>query len=157
MDTRELTRTESIRIAADPATVYALVTDIGRTGEWSPVCTGCDWDDPAAGPVEGATFTGHNSSGGRSWTTRCEVVAAEPGREFAWEVNGGLVRWGYRIAPVAGGTELTESWEFTPRGIAFFHEKYGESAESAIENRAADAHAGIPATLEALKRIAESD
>jgi hypothetical protein len=156
VDTPELTRTETIRVAADPAAVYALVTDIGRTGDWSPVCTTCDWDDPAAGAVLGATFTGHNSSGGRSWTTRCEVVAAEPGREFAWEVNGGLVRWGYRLAPVEGGTELTESWEFTPVGIAVFTEKYGDAAPGAIENRAAEAHAGIPATLAALKRIAEA-
>ena len=43
----------------DPVTVhvsaealYALVSDISRTGEWSPVCTSCWWDDDAdAGQV----------------------------------------------------------------------------------------------------------
>lgn len=156
MDTPELTRAESIRVEADPAVVYALVTDVGRTGEWSPVCTGCDWDDPGAGAVVGARFTGHNSSGGRAWDTRCTVVEAEPGRVFAWEVNGGLVRWAYHLAPVDGGTELTESWEFTPAGTTFFREKYGDAADRAIATRAAEAHAGIPATLATLKRLAEA-
>ena len=37
-----------------------------------------------------------------------------------------------------------------------FEEKYGDSAEDEIALRTADAHASIPATLEAIKRIAEA-
>ena len=45
-------------------------------------------------------------------------MAAEPGQEFAWLVGGAWVRWGFTLAPVDGGTRLTESWEFLPAGIA---------------------------------------
>lgn len=152
---QELTHRESIHVEAPPEAVWALVTDIGRTGEWSPVCTAAVWDDPAAGPVAGATFTGHNTSGERSWQTRCSVLVADEPREFGWEVNDGLVRWAYLLAPVGGGTELTETWEFTDKGISVFHERFGDAAPQAIAARAAEAHSGIPATLATLKRLAE--
>ena len=153
-----LTHQESTHVEAPPEAVWALVTDLTRTGEWSPVCTACVWDDPEAvaeGPVVGAGFTGHNTSGGRSWETRCTVVAVDPPREFRWEVNGDLVRWGYLLAPADGGTELTETWEFTPRGQAYFRERFGEHGDRMIAVRTEEARAGIPATLATLKRIAE--
>ena len=85
------------------------------------------------------------------------MVAAEPGRTFAWEVGDGWVRWGYELAPGAGGgTELTETWEFLPEGLAMFRERYGDDVDAQIADRAAQAHAGIPATLAAIRRIAES-
>ena len=54
-----------------------------------------------------------------------------------------------------GGTRLTESWAFLPDGIALFHERYGDDAQRQIEDRTRAAHEGIPATLAAIKRIAE--
>lgn len=150
-----MTLAESVHVEAPPEAVWALVTDVTRTGEWSPVCTACAWDDPAAGAVVGATFTGHNTSGGRSWQTTCTVTAADRPHEFRWEVNGGLVRWGYLLAGAAGGTELTETWEFTPRGRAFFAEKYGDAAPRMVAQRAEEARTGVPASLAAIKRLAE--
>ncbi len=150
----DFTHTESIEIDRSPAEVYALVSDVTRTGEWSPVCVACAWDD-GDGPEVGAHFTGTNEVPGRTWQTRSEVVAADPGREFAWEVNGGLVRWGYLLDPVEGGTRLTETWEFRPQGREFFAQKYGDTAEAEIADRTRAAHEGIPATLAAVKRVAE--
>ena len=83
-------------------------------------------------------------------------MTAERGREFTFEVNNGWVRWSYRFAPVDGGTELTESWHFLPAGIAGFQQKYGDDAENQIANRSAAAHRGIPETLAAIKKAAES-
>ena len=60
------------------------------------------------------------------------------------------------MTPVAGGTELTESWEFRPEGIAMFHDKYGDRAQAEIDNRIAAARDGIPRTLAAIKAIAEA-
>lgn len=65
------------------------------------------------------------------------------------------MRWSYTMAPLDEGTELTEFWEFLPAGIEMFHEKYGDKAPGLIEARIEDAHQGIPATLAAIKRIAE--
>ena len=82
-------------------------------------------------------------------------MAADPGREFAWVVNDGWVRWGYTFEPENGGTRLTEPWEFLPAGMAGFRERYGDDADAHVENRRATAKSGIPATLAAIKKAAE--
>ena len=101
-------------------------------------------------------FTGRNEARGRTWETRSEVVAAEPGREFRWEVNGGWVRWGFTFEPADGGTLLTEHWEFLPRGLAGFREAFGDDGDAQIATRSNDALQGIPATLATIKKIAEA-
>jgi Polyketide cyclase / dehydrase and lipid transport len=151
-----LSYSDSIVIARSPEALYALVSDVTRMGEWSPVCQACWWDD-GAGPQVGAWFTGRNVQPDRTWETRSEVVAAEPGREFAFVVGGAWVRWGYTFTPVDGGTRLTESWEFLPAGIARFEERYGAQAQAQIARRTQDAHSGIPVTLAAIKQAAEAE
>ena len=151
----EYTYAETVQIDASPEAVYDLVSDVTRTGEWSPICQGCDWED-GDGPEPGAHFVGHNQHAGREWDTRSQVVAAARPREFSWLVGEGYVYWGYRIDPADGGTRLTESWEFRPEGLAMFAERYGDDAQNQIEQRTRAAHEGIPATLAAIKRIAES-
>ncbi|TCK21124.1 SRPBCC family protein [Pseudonocardia endophytica] len=150
----EFSFADSVLVDAPPQLVYTTVSDVTRTGEWSPICVGCDWED-GDGPRVGARFTGHNRKPDREWSTTGEVVVADPGRAFAWEVNGGLVRWGYEMEPEGDGTRLTETWEFRERGRTFFHEKYGDDAEHEIAVRVADARSGIPATLAAIKRVVE--
>lgn len=196
---------DSVRIAAPPDAVYALVSDVTRIGEWSPVCKACWWDEPSAGATVGAWFTGRNETAAgrseatgevvpegrseatgeivpaRTWETRSQVVVAEPGREFAWEVNNGWVRWGFTVEPddsagrsaatgenvaaggsaatgeeVVGGTRLTEHWHFLPKGIAGFGERFGEQAEAEIQKRSDAALSGIPETLAAIKATAEA-
>jgi hypothetical protein len=148
------THSETVVVRATPEELYDLVSDVTRTGEWSPVCTACWWDEGATGQV-GDWFTGHNETPERTWETRSQVVAAERGREFAWLVGGKWARWGFSMAPAEGGTALTESWEFLPAGFERFAERYGDGAQEQIEERTRAAHAGIPATLAAIKAIAE--
>ncbi|HEY7045886.1 MAG TPA: SRPBCC family protein [Jatrophihabitantaceae bacterium] len=148
---------ESIDIDAAPETVYDLVTDISRTGEWSPICRGCWWPD-GQGLREGAWFVGRNEAGGHVWETESQVAVADRGREFAWLVGGRYVRWSYRFDDLAtGGTRLTESWEFLPEGRAMFREKYGPDAQARFELRRSQAIGSIPATLAAIKGIAETE
>lgn len=132
-----------------------MVSDITRMGEWSPVCKACWWDDGASAQA-GAWFTGQNETPERAWETRSQVVAAEPGREFAFVVFGNRARWGYAFSPEEGGTRVTESWEFLPGGVTAFEERYGADAQAQIADREQAARAGIPATLAALKQAAES-
>lgn len=145
---------DSIVVSVAPNELYAMVSDVTRTGEWSPVCTACWWDEGDA-PRVGAQFTGRNETSERTWETRNQVVAADPGREFAWEVNGGWVRWGFELQPTDGGTRLTESWSFLPAGIAGFGERFGAEADAEIAKRSEAALLGIPATLAAIKKVAE--
>jgi hypothetical protein len=151
----ELCYSESIVIARPPEALYDMISDVPRMGEWSPVCKACWWDD-GAGPAVGSWFTGRNLTPARTWETRSQVVTADRPREFAYVVGGSWVRWGYKFTPTDGGTRLTESWEFLPAGIARFQERHGADAEAQIAERTAAAHAGIPATLAALKRAAEA-
>jgi ribosome-associated toxin RatA of RatAB toxin-antitoxin module len=152
---RELQHSASIEIAASPETLYDMVSDVTRTGEWSPVCVACWWDEGASGQA-GDWFTGRNVTASRTWETRSQVVVADRGREFAFLVGKGYVRWEFTVAPVAGGTRLTEEWEFLPAGQAFFAERYGDAADEQIDQRTREAQEGIPATLAAIKRIAEN-
>jgi hypothetical protein len=153
--TTSLTFSGSIHVSAAPEEVYAVVSDVTRTGEWSPICRECWWDE-GDGPRVGAHFTGRNVTPDRTWETRCEVISAVQGVEFGWSVNGDRVRWVYSMRDVEGGTELRESWEFTPAGQAFFVEKYGHAAPTEVAARTDAAHVGIPATLAAMKRIIEA-
>ena len=146
---------ESIIVDRSPEDLYDMVSDVTRMGEWSPVCKACWWDD-GDGPRVGAWFTGRNETPERTWETRSKVVAAERGREFAFAVRGSWARWGYTFAPVDGGTEVTESWEFLPDGIAGFQQRYGDDAEAQIAKRAEAARTGIAATLAAIKKTAEA-
>lgn len=150
-----LTRSGSIVVATDPETLYDLVSDVTRTGEWSPVCTSCWWDDPDVTGV-GAWFTGRNELPERTWETRSKVIVADRGREFAFVVGGTYVRWAYTFASADGGTEVTESWEFLPEGIAMFRDKHGDNAQAEIDKRTAAAHDGIPRSLAAIRKIAEA-
>jgi hypothetical protein len=149
-----LSHSESIVIAASPEVVYDLVSDVTRTGEWSPVCKECWWDEGATGTV-GDVFTGRNVLPDRTWETRCTVTSADRGREFGWLVGDSLVRWVYSMEAVDGGTRLTESWAFLPNGIELFRDRYGSDADAQIANRTNLAHQGISATLATMKRLAE--
>ncbi len=150
-----LTHSGSVVVAVAPGELYDLVSDVTRTGEWSPVCVACWWDEGATGRV-GDWFTGRNVTPERTWETRSVVAVAERGREFAWLVGGSWVRWAYTLDPVDGGTRLTESWAFLPGGLALMEERYGERAPEQVALRTRMAHEGIPATLAAIRRIAEA-
>ena len=145
---------ESVIVMASADALYDLLSDITRTGEWSPVCKSCWWDDEAEAGRVGAWFTGRNELPHRTWETRSEVVKAERGREFAWVVGGSFVRWGFSFVAVETGTMLTESWEFLPAGISMFEEKFGAEAHAQIIDRTQQALVGIPKTLAAIQRIA---
>ena len=122
MDT--LRHSGSIVINRSPEEVYALISDVTNMGAWSPVCKACWWDE-GDGPRIGAMFTGRNEAGDRTWETRSEVLAADPGKEFAWVIAEPptRARWGYTFKAVDGGTEVTESWELPPEGQEFFEQR----------------------------------
>jgi uncharacterized protein YndB with AHSA1/START domain len=106
----------TVSMDAPPGAVWALVTDVGSIGRFSPETFDAEWLDGATGPAVGARFRGHVKRNGRGpvyWTT-CEVVTCEPEREFAFAViTGGrkVNTWRYRLEPAGDGTDVTESFE----------------------------------------------
>jgi uncharacterized protein YndB with AHSA1/START domain len=144
----------SREIKAPPDAIYRMVADLPRMGEWSPECERVEWTKGATGPAVGATFKGHNRNGSRSWSTHGEVVVADPGREFAFEVrsvfNLPVARWGYRFEATDGGTTVTEStvdrrsWLMRTAGrlatgVADRTERNRETMEKTLEQLAAAA------------------
>ena len=149
----------TVEIAAPPDTVYALVSDITRMGEWSPECVRCTWTKGSTGPVVGARFKASNKGGrGPAWSNSPTVTVAEPGREFAFNRSGpgiGSYTWRYVMQPTPAGTRLTESFDAErPLGSAmtWLTEKWVGSTD-----RDADLRAGMITTLERVKRAAETE
>lgn len=155
MDT--LRHSGSVVIGRSPDELYALISDITKMGDWSPVCKACWWEG-RDGPRVGAIFSGRNELGERIWETKSEVVAADPGKEFAWAVAEPptRARWGYTFKAVDGGTELTETWELPPEGQALFNEWFPNDGAAQIQTHADAAEKGIPETLAAIKKAAEA-
>jgi uncharacterized protein YndB with AHSA1/START domain len=106
----------TVNMAAPPERVWELVSDVTQIGRYSPETFEAEWIDGATGPAVGAKFRGHvkrNGIGPTYWTT-CTVVESEPGREVAFGVGNGdtpLNVWRYRLRPVGGSTDVTESFE----------------------------------------------
>src|SRR3546814_1394732 len=89
----------TVRIAAPPERIYAIVTDIENMGRLSPECTGGRWLAGATGPRVGARFKGTNKRGLMRWSTTNLVVDAEPDRRFAFETKQSGARWSYVLEP----------------------------------------------------------
>jgi hypothetical protein len=148
-----------LHVNAPSETLYELVSDITRMGDWSPETVRCRWLDGATGPAVGARFKGTNRRAFHRWSTKARVVAAEPGREFAFVVNlmvlpREMTKWRYTFEPAAdSGTDVTASFEMMddlPWYISF-----GERSLMGIKDRKADLEAGMRSTLERIRAAAE--
>ena len=150
-----MTNEAKSHIGASSETVYAMVSDITRMGEWSPENTGGEWLDGASGPIVGARFKGRNKRKG-GWSTKCTITAASPGREFAFDVGKGDTTWRYRFEAAGDGTDVIESFEIVkePGAIGRFVTKIGTGLP--WSEREADMVKGMETTLANLKAAAES-
>jgi uncharacterized protein YndB with AHSA1/START domain len=144
-----------IVIDATPERVYALVSDLTRMGEWSPECQRVEWLDGSTGPNEGARFVGHNKGGPggvMKWSRRGRVLAADPGREFAFVTEEGgreSTEWRYRFEPAGSGTRVTESYR------VWWIPTWARLVDVPT-NRARELRVHMGRTLEQLKSAAES-
>ena len=144
----------SLHVEAPPEVLYALVADVTRMGEWSPETVRAEWVEGATAPVVGARFRGHNKRRA-GWKTTCAVTAAEPGRQFAFEVGKGETAWRYSFAPSGTGTDVTESFEILkePNVVMRRLNKLGTGVS--WEDRPAQMVDSMRETLERLKAVAE--
>lgn len=101
----------STHIDSPPDTVWELIGDPTRMGEWSPECQRVEWVGSTTQPALGARFRGHNRNEWRRWSTISTLVAYEPGQEIAWDVGFGpfpIAHWGYRVEADATGCTVVE-------------------------------------------------
>lgn len=109
----------TVHMAASPAQVWALVSDVTRIGEFSPETFEAQWLDGATGPAPGVRFRGHVKRNGRGpvYWTECRVRTADVESEFSFTVivaGRAVSRWGYLLTPAGAGTDVTESFAMQP-------------------------------------------
>ncbi|MAF46149.1 MAG: hypothetical protein CL407_09540 [Acidimicrobiaceae bacterium] len=153
-----MSHSESIEINASPETVWSLVTDMERYGEWSSENTGGYWrknEDGVPGTGEvGDEFVGINRRGDDEWKALVEIIVREENKAFAFVTGGSamnLIHWRYDIEPTDSGTTLTESWALMNLSPLMI-----EHGDEEIQYRAANAKESITATLKGMKAAAES-
>lgn len=110
----ETVGTTSIDIEASPEIVYAILTDSNRISELSPECCKAKWEDGSTGAQIGAHFRGFNQNGNHKWDQGCVVVAADLGKEWAFDVqsdDGRATTWRYEMEPTGNGCRVTGSFD----------------------------------------------
>lgn len=143
----------SIEIAAPPAVVWALVTEVTRMGEWSPECVRAEWHGGSTGPAAGARFVGHNQAGTFEWSVPSQVTDCVEGSVFAFVAPAEMepadhrTTWRYEFAPSGAGCTLTESFHAPLLDV--------EGSASNFDGRYAMLCAAVEQTLANIKAAAE--
>lgn len=147
--------TASVTIAADPAEVYALITDLPTMAALAEETCGMQWAKGHSAVTPGAVFKGENRNGSKSWTTTCTITDAAPGSTFAFDVKSAVfpvAHWRYDIAPAEGGCTVTESvWD---QRAGWFKKLAGLA--TGISDRAGANAEHMQITLQRLKERAEA-
>lgn len=142
-------------VGAPIDTVWNVVTDVTRVGEWSGECQGCEWVEGADSAVAGARFRGRNRRGSMRWTRVNEVIRAEPPHSFVWHTLSRFpyldsTEWQLSLAEDSAGTRVTESFQILKLSKAM--ERILEFAVRAHRDRTAD----LESDLGRLKSLVEA-
>ena len=142
-------------IHAPAEQVWAMVADLPRMKEWSPENVGVVWRRGAVSAEPGATFSGTNSQGRKTWQTAGRIVEAEPGRVLSFRITAGGMKvalWTYRFEPTGSGCTVTETWTDQRNALV---RALGKPV-SGVSDRVAHNTAGMERTLANLKAAAEA-
>ena len=160
-----------VPVAADAETVYDMIADVTRTGEWSPECISARWVEGTPGAV-GATFVGsnfeRNGETGQEWRWDmiCEVVEADRPYVFAWAVmteawDRNTSVWRYTIAGDDESADngvmlsLTYRMDRPPQGWQPILARHDRSEQLALVAKRRDRlDRGMQATLAAIAEAA---
>ena len=142
----------SIDIAAPPPSVWSLVADITRMGEWSPHTVQARWIEPATQPGVGCQFRGTNRLPiVHRWTSTATITDCDPDRTFAvgrdpTEPN---TTWSCNFESTDTGTRVTERWHMRrePPIVLWYYRLISQRDRIA---------SGVEETLRRLKAAAES-
>lgn len=96
----------TVEVAAAPAAVWAVVSDVTRMPEFSPELRHV-FVVGSKQPRVGMTLIGINRRRYVMWPTTSTVVTFEPGRAVAWKTRESGATWIYELEPIATGTRLT--------------------------------------------------
>lgn len=141
----------SVEVAAPPQRVWSVVSDVRRTGEWSPECHRVI---PLGGVTQGGWLLGFNRRGAVRWATVSRVVRHAPPREISWRVLTNRSIWSYRVEPTGAGTTLVHT-RVTPRGISAFARGFTRLLLGGQRAHDEELETGMEAGLQQIKHLAE--
>ncbi|MGW0038765.1 SRPBCC family protein [Gordonia sp. NPDC003376] len=109
-------RTELIT-SASPESLWRIISDVSRTGEWSHECRRAHLRR-TGGPVvaPGIRFRGVNRSGPFTWTRLCVVTTVDPPHHLAWRTVGlwghvDSTQWRIDLEPVGTRTRIVQTYD----------------------------------------------
>jgi uncharacterized protein YndB with AHSA1/START domain len=152
-----------VHIAAPPARVWMLVSDIDLPARFSEEFQGAEWLDDAAGPAAGARFRGTNRHPAiGEWQTTCTLVGYEPERVFAWAVqdpDNPSASWRFELDGDGDATRLRYSCVLGPgpSGLSYAIEQRPDKEERIIERRQDEHRANMQRVVDGIKALAEGE
>ncbi|MFC5731251.1 MULTISPECIES: SRPBCC family protein [Nocardioides] len=153
-ETQDYLLEDSIEIAAPPAKVWSLVSDIPAMARWSPQVVRSKVKGGAV--REGARFTNVNRDKLLFWPTNGKVVRFVPEREIAFRIKENKTVWSFRLEPTdTGGTRVVQRRE-APDGVSEISTRLVNVALGGQEEFTRKLREGMRQTLERIKVEAES-
>ena len=141
-----------IDIAAPPAKVWSLVSDLRLMPRWSPQCRMMR----ALGPLRQGTRTVNlNRRGLMFWPTTSRITEFIPERKLAFRVNENNTVWSYELEPTATGTRLVES-RHAENGVKAVSNALVNSLMGGVPSFEQELLAGMNDSLSRIKAAAES-
>jgi nitroreductase len=149
-----------VDIAAPPAAVWSLVTDINLPARFSNEFTGADWAGDDRGV--GALFHGRNHHEAiGEWTIPCFVDACDELSAFGWstvDADNPGARWRFDLESREGGTRLRFSYVMGPgpSGTTMAITNNPGKEARVLRRRINEVHANMQQTVEGVKHLAEA-
>ena len=143
----------SIEIAAPPAAVWELVSDLRNMSRWSPQCR----KTIVRGGVmqEGAKLLNINRQGLLVWPTQAMVTEFVPEQKVAFKIRENWTIWSFTLIPTSdGGTRLVQRRE-APKGISDLSVKLTNAVLGGVEDFTSGLEQGMNQTLSRIKADAE--
>jgi uncharacterized protein YndB with AHSA1/START domain len=106
----------AVTVPASPESIWAVISDPARIGEWSHETRAGRWLAPHQTAVPGARFTGTNRIGALRWTLHNEIISAEAPVELVWRTVPSRLypdstRWRITLEADGAGTHITQEFE----------------------------------------------
>jgi uncharacterized protein YndB with AHSA1/START domain len=144
----------SIDIAAPPAAVWDLVSDLRNMPRWSPQCR----KTIVRGGVvqKGAKLVNINRRGLLFWPTQAMVTDFVPGQRVAFRIKENWTVWSFELTPTAdGGTRVVQRRE-APKGISDVSVRLTNAVLGGVDRFTTELERGMNQTLRRIKSDAEA-
>ncbi|HKY77739.1 MAG TPA: SRPBCC family protein [Acidimicrobiia bacterium] len=152
-----------VYVAAPPAAVWPLVTEIMTPSRFGTELQEAELIEPERGVCLGAQFKGRNFHPARGeWETTSTIVDFVPEHRFAWAVGDPDVPsavWRLELAPEGDGTRLLYSAQMGPGKSFITHliEQMPDKEERIIARRLQELETNMTATIAGIKELAEGN